>query len=216
MTAELLAIGCAFALVMVPRAWSRTRHLVTLVHEAGHGGVAILTRRRLRSIRLHHDTSGLTVTSGRPSGLGMVATAAAGYLAPSVVGLVLALLVIADRTAAAVWLAFVLVAFVLMWIRNGFGLLLTALAGIAMAILLWGGSIELQSTIATGIAAFLLLAAPRSTLELWGHRGRRRSGTTDADVLGRITWLPAVLWCLLFNALTISALLLGIWFLLPR
>jgi len=189
---------------------------VTLVHEAGHAAVAIATRRRLRSIKLHHDTSGLTVTSGQARGPGMVATAAAGYLAPSAAGLILALLVARDHTAAGLWFAFALVAFVLLWIRNWFGLLVTGLAGAAMAVLIWRGSGDLQSAVATGLAAFLLLAAPRPTLELWGHRRRRRSGTTDADILARITWLPAALWCLIFNMLTLGALLLGAGLLLPR
>lgn len=47
MTTELLIIGFASVLVLVPRTWTRTRHLVTLVHEAGHGGVAIFTRRQI-------------------------------------------------------------------------------------------------------------------------------------------------------------------------
>ena len=42
---------------------------------------------RVVCIRLHSDTSGLTVSSGRPSGPGMVVMLLAGYLAPPVVGL---------------------------------------------------------------------------------------------------------------------------------
>ena len=41
----------------------------------------------LTGIRLHSDTSGLTLSVGRPSGVGMVVTTAAGYLTPSLVGL---------------------------------------------------------------------------------------------------------------------------------
>ena len=45
------------------------------MHEAGHALTAVLTGRRLTGIRLHSDTSGLTLSTGRPSGPGMVATA---------------------------------------------------------------------------------------------------------------------------------------------
>ena len=41
------------------------------------------TGRRLAGIRLHSDTSGLTVSRGKPTGIGMILTAAAGYTAPS-------------------------------------------------------------------------------------------------------------------------------------
>src|SRR5674536_394270 len=58
----------AAVLVLAPVAWPRTRHVVTLAHEGAHGLAAVLTGRRLAGIRLHSDTSGLTVSSGRPRG----------------------------------------------------------------------------------------------------------------------------------------------------
>ena len=61
--------------------------MITIVHEAGHALVAVLVGRRLSGIRLHSDTSGLTLTKGKPYGPGMVLTALAGYVAPSLLGL---------------------------------------------------------------------------------------------------------------------------------
>lgn len=43
-------------------AWRLVRILTTVVHEAGHAVVAMLVGRRLQGIRLHSDTSGLTVS----------------------------------------------------------------------------------------------------------------------------------------------------------
>src|SRR4029078_3226246 len=68
-----LAVAAA-VLVLAPVAWPRVRHVVTLVHEGAHGLAAVFTGRRLVGIRLHSDTSGLTVSHGRPRGLGMVVT----------------------------------------------------------------------------------------------------------------------------------------------
>src|SRR5262245_1411116 len=73
----------ALTLVLLPRAWSVTRHVVTISHEGGHALVAVLTGRRLMGIRLHSDTSGVTLSRGKPTGPGMVAMLAAGYLAPA-------------------------------------------------------------------------------------------------------------------------------------
>lgn len=68
----VLALGA-----VVPRtAWRLARNAVTIAHEGGHGLIALLTGRRLDGIRLHSDTSGLTVSRGKPTGLGMVLTAA--------------------------------------------------------------------------------------------------------------------------------------------
>ncbi len=70
--AAVVALTAAVALVLVlSRAvWPYTRMLVTITHEGGHAVAALLAGRRLQGIRLHSDTSGLTVSSGRPSGPG--------------------------------------------------------------------------------------------------------------------------------------------------
>lgn len=73
----------ALAAVTPHRVWRVTRNAITIAHEGGHALVALLSGRRLDGIRLHSDTSGLTVSRGRPTGLGMVLTAAAGYPAAS-------------------------------------------------------------------------------------------------------------------------------------
>src|SRR5690606_9258003 len=84
----VLATGALAALaVVVDGAWRWTRGVVTIAHEAGHALAALATGRRLTGIRLHSDTSGLTLSVGRPTGPGMVVTAAAGYVSPSLVGL---------------------------------------------------------------------------------------------------------------------------------
>lgn len=93
----------ALALTWSPVGYRLVRHLVTLVHEAGHALVAALAGRRLTGIRLHSDTSGVTVSRGRPHGPGMVATVLAGYPAPALVGLGGALVLGAGYAAGLLW-----------------------------------------------------------------------------------------------------------------
>src|SRR5690606_22555175 len=82
----VLATGVgALLAVVVDGVWRRARNVVTIVHEGGHAVAALLTGRRLTGIRLHSDTSGLTLSVGKPRGPGMVVTAAAGYISPSLV-----------------------------------------------------------------------------------------------------------------------------------
>jgi len=183
-----------------------TRHVVTLVHEAGHALVAVLTGRRLNSIRLHSDTSGLTVSSGRPRGTGMAATAAAGYLAPAALGLGVVALVQTDRTAWALWASLAILALMLLHIRNWFGLLVVGLAAVAVAALIWRAPLDVQDFAALAFAWLLLVGAPRTSVELWAHRRRRRTRTSDADVLARLTHVPAAIWNLFFLVTTGAAL----------
>jgi hypothetical protein len=199
-----VAVGAALALL--PWGWGPGRHVVTLVHEAGHALVAVLTGRRLDGVRLHRDTSGLTTSVGRPTGPGMVATAAAGYLAPSALGLELLVLVGSGRTTWALWLALAVVAGVLVFVRNWFGLLVVLAAVVAVGWLVWRSDEPVQRFAALAIASFLLVGGPRTTVELWSSRRRSRSATSDADVLARLTHVPAAVWNVLFVVATVGAL----------
>ena len=81
-----------------------------MVHEAGHALVAVLVGRQLQAIRLHSDTSGLTVSRGKPRGPGMVAMLAAGYLAPALLGLLAAVMLGAGRSVGLLWLLLLMLA----------------------------------------------------------------------------------------------------------
>ena len=74
---ELVVLGAALlalAVVVYRPTWRWSRNVITIAHEGGHAVVALLSGRRLQGIRLHSDTSGLTVSAGRPTGPGMIMT----------------------------------------------------------------------------------------------------------------------------------------------
>jgi len=208
--ADLIAVLVAAAAAFVPQAWAVTRHVATLVHEAGHAIVAVATGRRLNGIRLHSDTSGLTVSTGRRTGPGMVATAAAGYPAPSAVGLATIALVVHDHETWALALGLVILTAMVLFIRNWFGLLVVVLAGTAVALVTYRAGEELQGIALLTFGWFLLFAGPRTSLDLWGHRRRVSSRTSDADILARLTHLPAAVWNALFVAISAAAIVLAI------
>jgi hypothetical protein len=199
----------AVVLVLWRRSWQVTRHVVTIVHEGAHGVAALVTGRRLSGIRLHSDTSGVTVSVGRPRGPGMVLTAAAGYVGPALLGVGAAALLAAGHAVALLWAVLALLALLLVQIRNWFGLWSVLVSGavvLAVSELLPG---QAQSAFAYLLAWFLLLAAPRPVLELQAERRRRRSSTSDADQLARLTGLPGLVWVGLFLAVSTGALVWG-------
>lgn len=196
-------------MVGVPAAWHRSRHVVTLVHEAGHAITAVATGRRLSGVRLNADTSGLTVSRGRSRGPGMIATAAAGYLAPAAAGLGAVTLAGSGHTEVALIGTLAVLGALVLFIRNWFGLAVVALAALAVAALVWRAPDGLRDLAALTVGWFLLLGAPRASVELWGHRRRQRGRTSDADVLARLTHVPAAVWNLVFIALTAAAAVLA-------
>lgn len=189
----VLVVG---VLLLAPPVWPRLRHAVTVVHEAGHGFAATLTRRRLAGIRLHSDSSGLTVSVGRPRGPGMAITLLAGYPAPSVVGVLVAWAVAAGHAAAALWGALVLLVLVLVQIRNWFGLWVVLVGGLLVGAVTWFADPVWQMRAALAVAALLVLGGLRAVVEL--PAARRRDGASDADQLARTTRLPTGFWLLVF------------------
>src|SRR5680860_1566133 len=207
--AAVLALGAAVAGVLVPGAWRWTRHVVTIAHEGAHGLVALMTGRRLAGIRLHSDTSGVTVSVGPRRGPGMVAVLMVGYPGPALLGLGAAWLLSADRVTWLLWGLVVALALLLVQIRNWFGLLPVLATGfVVLAVTLWTPD-DVQRGFAYAVVFFLLLAAPRPVLEMQTKRSRRRRDS-DADQLARLTHVPGLLWVGFFLLVTLGALGVGV------
>ena len=214
----LVLVTAAIALVatVVPPVWLVTRNALTVVHEGSHALVAVLSGRRLAGVRLHSDTSGLTVSVGRSTGPGMVATAFAGYVGPAVLGLGAAWLLDRGYAVGLLWLLLVALVVLLLQIRNLYGLWVVLAAGVLLAGVSWWASTAWQVGVAYTVTWFLLLGAPRAVVELQGSRRRagRGGGSSDADVLARLTHVPAVLWVGVFWLVCVGALVLGGWWVL--
>jgi hypothetical protein len=208
----VLAAGlAALAVVVVTPVWRVARHVITIAHEGAHALVATLTGRRLDGIRLHSDTSGLTISAGRPRGFGMVATSFAGYVGPGLVGLGAAALLRAGYAVGLLWLLVVLLALLLLKIRNLFGLWSVLVAGVALVAVSWWLEEPAQAAVAYAVTWFLLLGAVRPVLELQSQRARRRARQSDADQLARLTGLPGLFWVGVFLLVTVGCLALGAW-----
>jgi hypothetical protein len=208
-TVLLATAGVAALLILSPTLWHLTRHAVTIAHEGAHGVVALAAGRRLSGIRLHSDTSGLTLSKGRPTGLGMVLTCAAGYVGPGLFGLGAAALLAAGHAVGLLWALLGLLALLLVQIRNWYGLWSVLVTGGVVFAATWWLPPNGQAAFASLATWFLLLAAPRTVVELQTARRRRGSRDSDADQLARLTGLPGVIWVGVFLLVDVGALALA-------
>ncbi|MCZ7425750.1 M50 family metallopeptidase [Micromonospora sp. WMMA1949] len=199
----------ALAVVVARLPWRIARNAVTIAHEGGHALVALLTGRRLHGIRLHSDTSGLTLSAGRPTGPGMILTLLAGYVAPSLLGLGGAWLLAGNRITLLLWLAVALLLAMLVMIRNLFGVLSLLVTGGVVLAVSWYTSPEVQAAFAWTSVWFLLIGGVRPVFELHRQRARGRMPQSDADQLARITPFPALFWVGLFLVVALGALATG-------
>ncbi|GAA5165433.1 M50 family metallopeptidase [Pseudonocardia eucalypti] len=215
----LVAPLVALVLVAHGGLWRICRTAVTIAHEGGHAIAAVLTGRRLSGIRLHSDTSGVTVSVGRTRGPGMVFTSFAGYPAPALVGLLAAWLVTERFTRVLLWAGVLFLLATLVYVRNVFGVLAVLVTGGIVGAVAWYGSPPPQRLFCAALAWFLLLGGLRAVRELaagrrWQLRRGRRELDSDADQLARLTGLPAWFWVGVFTLVALGALVLGGWWLL--
>lgn len=205
------ALTAAIALVAVflRGPWRLSRTVITIVHEAGHALVAMLSGRRLQGIMLHSDTSGVTVSRGKRTGPGMVLTALAGYPAPALLGLGFSALIVLDRSAVVLVIAAVLLLGVLVMVRNAFGVLAVVATAGALTAVAYFGTADIKAAFVYVIAWFLLLGAPRAVLELQSKRRRGTARDSDADQLARLTGVPGFLWVLVMGVMALICLVVG-------
>ena len=202
----MLPVAGALLLAVPRRPWRWLRTVITIAHEGGHVVAGLLVGRRLRGIRLHSDASGLTLSRGRPTGPGMVLTAFAGYVAPSLLGLVTAALVSAGYFAVPLVVAIVCLAAMLIAIRTVFGVVAVVLLGAALVAVRWYTPEPVQQAVAALLAWFLLVGGLRAVFELQRTRRSSRTRDSDADQLARLTSVPAVVWVAAFALVAMGAL----------
>jgi hypothetical protein len=205
----------ALLVVLIRDVWVVARNVVTIVHEGGHALVALLAGRRLQGVRLHSDTSGVTLSRGRPTGPGMVATTLAGYLAPSLLGLGWAALLAAGHITALLWLTVLLLAAMLVVVRNAYGVVSIVVTAAVVFLVSWFTSAQVQAAFAFAFTWFLLVAGIRPVMELQRSRRRHRAPSSDADQLARLTRVPGLVWVLVFGVVAVSALVLAAYWLMP-
>ena len=217
----------ALCVVLNSQSWRLAGKVITIAHEGGHALVSVLSGRRLDGIRLHSDSSGVTYSRGRRTGPGLVLTAAAGYVMPSLLGAAAAWLLAERHLTAMLWLALVLLAATFLAIRNVFGALAVLVTAGGVFVVSYYASAAVQAGFAYLAVWFLLFGGLRPVVELargsWGpagsagSSGRRQRWTrgSDADQLSRLTGTPAGLWISLFVLVALAALVVGARLLAP-
>ena len=196
----------ALAVVASARVWFVARTVVTMVHEGGHAVVALATGQRRVRVRLYRDTAGETVSAGAADGLGLALTAAAGYPAPSLVGLGAAALLAVGHVTGMLLLGLALLGGLAIAIRNPYGMLaVLATAATVAAVCLYASAV-VQAGFGYVMTWFLLFGSVRPVMELQHQRRRGRAQRTDADQLARLTRMPGGAWVMIFGIVAVAAL----------
>jgi hypothetical protein len=202
---EVVLIGLLAAIaVLVRTLWQITTHVETVAHEGAHVLAGILTGRRVLSVRI--ETSGGGSTDMVPkSGTGYGVAAFVGYIGASIGGLIASGLISTGRMVAVLWLGLGLCGVMLLTVRNFFGGIVVLTCGVLLYLVVRYGTAGVDTAVAYGVTWFLLISGTRVAFEIVGRPGQ----VVDAGVLAGMTFLWRWVWCLLWLAGTIAALVVG-------
>lgn len=194
----LCALGAVA--ISIPRAtWRWFGLVVTVVHELGHALAGLVTGRRIMTIRIEADHSGVTHSMGR--GASAMWSTFWGYPFPAVVGAAWTAAVGAGfwPLAAVVSALVLLVSLVVM--RGWLSWFMTTTAAILLLALYWF-DVAPGRWLMLAVGAALWIGAFRAWVNLTrqhlaGSR-RRRASISDATLLAQGTGVPAGLWLVAF------------------
>jgi Peptidase M50B-like len=203
--AEVVLIGLLATIVVLVRTlWEIANHAETVVHEGAHVVAGILTGRKILGVTIEANGGGATDMVPK-SGAGYGVAAFVGYIGASAAGLIAAGLISTGRTVAVLWLGLVLCAVMLLTTRNLFGRIVILICGALLYLVVRYGTAGVDTAVAYGVTWFLLISGTRVAC---GIVGRPRD-VADAGVLAGMTFLWRWVWCLLWLAGTIAALIVG-------
>jgi Peptidase M50B-like len=124
-------------------------------------------------------------------------------------------LLIAGHSLGLLWLFVILLALMLVQIRNFYGFVLVVGSAVVLILVSWYLPATMQSGMAYVLTWTLLFAAPKAVVELMRQRRGGQAPHSDADQLARLTRVPAGLWACGFLVVNCIGLMLGALLLLP-
>jgi hypothetical protein len=200
-----VAIGMlVFIAVLGPALWKIAIHAETVVHEAAHAMVGIVTGRTISSVKINPNGSGATAIVP-PVGFGYGVATFVGYVGASAAGLLAAWMISLGRIVAVLWVGGLLLAIMVLLVRNLFGGIVVLACGALLYLILRYTTAGVETAVAYGLTWFLLLSAPKRALGV----AKKPKDVADAKILAGMTFLWPSALCFLWVIGTIAALVVG-------
>jgi hypothetical protein len=201
---EPVAFGTAFiALLLVLISRYLVGYPLTLAHEGGHMLNNLLLLRGNNGWTLDDNAEAATEWKNAGGWIRKNIGSFIGYATPPLLGLAAAALIAVGNPWAVLLATIILCILAVGLSRNGLAFLVPALIVLGLAWLLLFGSGPLQAAFAVGIAWVLLFGGLLETV-------RNLSGKTgDGEALVGRTWIPHVVWNLVWFFIAVVALIVG-------
>jgi Peptidase M50B-like len=200
-TSALLALALAVPLLFV------SKFLYVVAHEGGHAILGVVTLRNITEIRFAKDGSGMTAHT-RGIWLFEILITAAGYLGPSMFGVLAAWMLERGRPDMVIWTSMVFLIAMLFSVRGFLGWLIVP---VLLIVLFRIGTKAGPGTLAMCAYTwtwFLLISGLWHAAEHL-FRGGYRDKDSDTGQLRRMTLLPGAFWAFILTLGAGAALIQG-------
>ena len=190
------------AVVAVEATWAVVGHIDTMAHEGAHAIMFSLSGRGVKSIKIKPNADAETMPASGGGISSNLATGVVGYVGPSAFGLGAAKLIESGYILSMFWVALVLLAVLLLAVRLSFAFVSVPVAGVLAFFIARFAPMQTQVIAAYAVAWLLLLSGVRTIIE---HGLKAK----DAINLRKLTFIPKLLWSLLWLAGALAALAIG-------
>ncbi|MFC7275685.1 M50 family metallopeptidase [Paractinoplanes rhizophilus] len=191
--------------------WKYTTHAITIAHEGGHAMFGSLTGLFVKRIRIDRGGAGETAYSKDIKDLSLLETlmsGLAGYLGPSLFGLAGAWMLVHGISPRSVLLmTLLLMAMLLVMVRNLFGLFVVPLTGALIWVVAMRATEQVQLVFAYVWVWFLLMGGTRQIPELFSVW--KEGSEPDTRSLSDKSGLSSAFFVALFWAASLAALVYG-------
>lgn len=190
----------AFLICRIPKVGVYLRCLNTLVHEVGHAIFSLLTSGSVERIELFGDTSGAAYTKSK-NFIGKLFVPLAGYPVASFASFgVFWLLETGKQDIFIYILGGISILSLILWVRNGYGIFWIITFSILLFSVWYFEIPALSFYFCYFFAAVLAIESLYSSLVILYLSMENPKGSGDAANLRKLTFVPAVVWGILFGA----------------
>lgn len=200
--------------IFLPNVWSRTRFIVTYVHEFGHGIVSILTGGGMQGIKIHDDTSGVTETYRKKGFIGWISgilTTYFGYPFPGILGGILIITVNLGYTSLSFFVITFIAIILILFMRSFIGLFIGVFVAVFSAGMFYYAPIQIQSIILVGISGFLIAGGCKTVVELSSNHIHGNTDNSDVRTLSHGFPPLAIIIFLSYYALYVACVVAAVW-----
>jgi hypothetical protein len=177
----------------------------TFIHEFGHALATLLTSGQVVKMKLQVDSSG-SLESKQSSKIKQFITALSGYVFSSVYVLLSIQLLLHKQYNFVILLYSILLAIsLLLWIRNLFGAVFSLITISTFGYLFYLNHFKLNFIVSVFLTALILADSVLSTITLVKLSIIDSKKAGDATSLASITFIPALIWALLFMSISLIA-----------